>query len=109
MFAKQFAIAGSEDIRSRWSWAQNVAKAIDGSTFKIDAGKQWRLDAILAVAEQLPRLLRSSNVTREKDHAGRLHLGQQGRQPRGHLCAIKADNEQLSGRLRQNDPPQSVP
>src|SRR5258708_34302670 len=85
VFAEEFAVTGGEDICCRRSWPERIAEAVYVSAFEIDAGKQRRGNALLAIAQESPGLLRSLNVAREQDHARPVSTLEYGSEARSHL------------------------
>ena len=57
---------------------RDVAEAIDLAAFKVDAGKERRGDALLAIAQEAEGLLGSFYIAREEDYASGLEAGEQG-------------------------------
>ncbi len=78
MLAKEFAIAGGEDFGGGRGGAESVAEAIDLAAFKVDAGKERRGDAVLAIAQEAEGLLGSFYISREENYASGLEAGEQG-------------------------------
>ena len=77
MLAIEFAVAGREHVRRRRR-RPGIAKTVDRAAFKIDASKQRRRYALLALAQQSPRLLRTLDIPREQNHSRRLQPREQG-------------------------------
>ncbi len=69
------------------------------AAFEIDAGEEGSRDALLAIAQKTPRLLGSLYVAREQNHSCGLQTREQGTEPRGHLRAVKADDQELADLL----------
>ncbi len=84
-----------KDIRRRRRRPEHVAKAIDSSALKIDAGKQRHRDALLTLTQQPPSLLRALDIAREENDSRRLQPPKQGSEPRRHLGAVEANNQKL--------------
>jgi hypothetical protein len=89
-------IPGREDVSCRGCGAEHVAQAVDGTAFEIDAGKQARANAVLAVAQKLPGLLGSLDVACEQNDAAGLNSGDQGREARRDFGAVEAEDEKLA-------------
>ena len=61
---------------------KSIAEAIDLAAFKIDAGKERRGDAVLAIAQEAEGLLGSFYISREENYASGLEAGEQGAEVR---------------------------
>jgi hypothetical protein len=96
MFPIEFAIAGCEDVGRRWCRTGDVAKAIHSAALHVNAGEQAGRDAGLALLEQPVRLLSACDIACEKNYARRLQPREQGTEPRRHLGAIEAHDQQLA-------------
>ena len=96
MLPKQPPVARRKNIRRRRRPANRFAKPIHPPALKIHTGKQRSLDQRLAVAQQLPSLLSTDNISRKQNHARRLDAPQQGTERRTHLRPIKPDDQKLS-------------
>jgi hypothetical protein len=96
VLAVEFSVAGGEDFGGRGRGAEDGAEAIDTATFKVDAGKQRSGDALLAIAQEMPRLLGSFYVAREQYYSGGLETREQRCEARGHLRGVEADDQELA-------------
>ena len=96
MLAEKFAIGSGEHLRCRRGWTQHLAKAVHVSAFEIDAGKQWRRNAFLTIAEQAPGLPGTLYIASEQNHPRRLQTREQGTEPRRHFRAVEADDQKLA-------------
>src|ERR1035441_3583832 len=96
MPAKELAIASAEHIRRRRRRSKCIAKAIDPPALNINAGKQWCGNALLALAQQPPRLFRILDVPRMENASGRLPQSEEGTGPRRKLRPVETNDQQLA-------------
>src|SRR5271154_3359222 len=99
MRAKKFAVSGREHLRRRRRRSEHIAKPIDTSAFQIDAREQRRGNTLSAIAQQPPSLLRALYIAREQNNPRRLQSRKQGTEPRRHLRAVEANDQELPDRL----------
>src|SRR5579872_923423 len=102
MLTKQPTLARSKYFSCRWRRAQRIAKSINRSALQIHAGKQRRRNALLALAQKPPRLLRTLYVPRKQDDSSGLQAPKQRSEPAGHFSPLEPNNQKLSRRLQES-------
>jgi hypothetical protein len=96
VLAKELAISSGKDFGSGRRGAEDIAEAVDASTFEIDAGKERRGEAVLASAQEMVSLAGMFDVAGKKNYAGGLDAREQGSEARRHLGAVEADDQELA-------------
>src|SRR5438309_124127 len=95
VLAKQATVAQCKDFGGGRCWSDHVSQPVDLAALQIHAPKQRHGNLGLAILEELVSLLGADDVAGKQNHSGRpdtLHKGSQGGR---HLCAVKADDEEL--------------
>ena len=96
MFAIQSTIAGGEHFCRGRRGSGEIAKAIYPATFHVHRREQMSRSPCPAFLEQPVGLFAMNDIAREKYHTRRFEPREQGTEPRRHLGAVEAHDEQLA-------------